>query len=124
LFFAPQHVSFIALIHTQSSSIPPQVHSLHYRCTRNGAIASCNCGVLIQSGDDVISLTRCPTTNDEAVDDSELQAERPLQVFLYLNGELTTGTKFLTIEDGYEYQVSAEEFLVIEDRVRSDMSNS
>jgi hypothetical protein len=37
---------------------------------------------------------------------------------------LTTGEKVLTIEDGYEYQVSVEEFLMIEDRVRSNMSNS
>ena len=83
---------------TQSKAVS-QVHILKSKCGKPTSLkGTCTCGVLVRSGDDVISLTRCPTENTAGISDH-------LAVYNYLNGQLTPGTKLLMIKDGHKYRV-------------------
>ena len=73
-----------------------------------GVLASCNCGVAIQSGDDVIVIDRC--YRDKAYFNRiHGQARRTftrMSVDVYLNGELSPGTKIYEEADGKRYVIS------------------
>ena len=75
-----------------------QVHSLQVKCSRT-VVGSCNCGMLVQSGDDVIRIDRCPKRGWSN------SGERPLQVFAFINGDLTEGTQIISVQDGLKYKV-------------------
>ncbi len=67
-----------------------QIHVMQAKCNFQ-AKASCICGVLVQSGDDVIKVTSCIT--DKGVKQEDVKAGI-LKVFVYKNGDLTPGFKY------------------------------
>lgn len=77
-----------------------QIHSLQIRCSPS-ADATCNCGLLVQSGDDVIKLAMCPTTFQVAND-----IVPDLEMTLFNNGELTSNTHIFSLDSGNGYYVS------------------
>lgn len=61
------------------------VHAVYKPCnSRRPGGVSCNCGVLIRAGDDVISIDRCGFTTD-----GKVSVGSPLKVQIYTNGEMT-----------------------------------
>jgi hypothetical protein len=77
-----------------------QVHALYKECGDRSA--SCNCAVMVRSQDDVVVIDRC---SDKAND------QPPVDVRLYVNGELTPGTKIFRYLDGKKFRVSHETYL-------------
>lgn len=85
-----------------------QVHAIYQKCRPN-LLASCNCGVAVQSGDDVIVIDRCLRRQLRVPDfRSRWSSESgPAMVIqLFLNGDLTQGTKIHKDADGKKYLVS------------------
>lgn len=75
-----------------------QVRTFYRKC--NKGRATCNCAVAVRSGDDVIVIDRCGPT-------STAGKYKALKITLYLNGELTKGTKVLAFGGGKKYEVSS-----------------
>ena len=75
-----------------------QVHTFHRRC--NGK-AACICSIAVRSGDDVIVFKACPNKRGDP-------ANRPLEVIVYTHGELTPGTRILSLQGGRSYEVSSK----------------
>ena len=76
-------------------SVHSQVQALYKECGNNGA--SCNCAVMVRSHDDVVVIDRCSSVHHTN--------GPPLDVRLYLNGELTPGTSIKRFVDGKKYRV-------------------
>ena len=53
-------------------------------CRRNSR-GTCNCGFMVQAGDDVIRIDKCPKTPFVAWEDI------PLEKYIYARGALTSG---------------------------------
>lgn len=95
-----------------------QVHAIYQKCHPN-LEATCNCGVAVQSGDDVIVIDRCfrrqltvPALR------SRLSPDDPpstMKIQLFLNGNLTPGTKIHEDADGKKYFVSITYTIVLKD---------
>ena len=91
-----------------------QVHAIYQQCGHL-MLASCNCAVAVQSGDDVIVIDRCTRKRrpflhiDGTYDDDPLTV---MSVDLYLNGELTEGTRVYEESDGKKYIVRHTLFVV------------
>ena len=68
-----------------------QVRVVQQACPSN---LTCSCAVIVQSGDDVIVLDRCNADKNGAVD-----------VRLYLNDKISTGTRVVQYVDGGKYRV-------------------
>ena len=69
-------------------------------------LASCNCAVAVQSGDDVIVIERCLRRKKwfRRISGSEESVNR-MRVDMYVNGNLTRGTRVLQEADGKKYNV-------------------
>lgn len=65
-----------------------QVHTFFLNC--NGH-ASCNCAVAVQSGDDVILIDQCEQSHNTKTKKGK-KKRKPLDVKMFLNGDLTEGT--------------------------------
>ncbi|CAH1799566.1 unnamed protein product [Owenia fusiformis] len=119
-------------------SLPFQIHGFYTKCGRRGR-ASCNCGVGIKSGDDVIMLSRCPRPKPPkkpggvfdwifeyeklklkgklgykilgkkgltwALITGSSKKKPPLELKMFKNGELTSGTKIFSFNKGNKYEV-------------------
>lgn len=72
------------MCHSRIMLIILQIHSFYQTC--NGK-ASCNCGVAVRSGDDIIVFDSCDPDGGKKV------KHNPLDIRMYLNGELTPGTR-------------------------------
>ncbi|KAK7469526.1 hypothetical protein BaRGS_00036472, partial [Batillaria attramentaria] len=81
---------FVLYKHT---TMPFEVHALYKKCGE----ASCNCAVMVRSYDDVVVIDRCSA--------AEQDSGPPLDVRLYVNGELTPGTSIVRYVDGKMYRV-------------------
>ncbi|XP_041370718.1 uncharacterized protein LOC121384400 [Gigantopelta aegis] len=77
-------------------TLPYEVRTFLRNC--NGK-ASCNCAVAVKSGDDIIVIDRCGP--QKAASDKR----RPIVPRLYLNGELTPGTRVIMQSGGRKYQI-------------------
>ena len=81
---------------------------MYQRCERD-VLATCNCGVMVRSGDDVLVIDRCvrrrhrmpPPLAGFSDDHGPI-----MSVVLYLNGKLTPGTRIHQLADGRKYIVS------------------
>ena len=60
--------------------------------------AACNCAIAVKSGDDVILIDRCGYQQD-------VPNDRPTQIKMLVNGELTPGTRVVRKDDGKAYDV-------------------
>lgn len=75
-----------------------QVRTFYRKCNRGRA--TCNCAVAVRSGDDVIVIDRCgPTVTTSG-------KYKPIKITLFLNGQLTAGTRILSFGGGKKYEVS------------------
>lgn len=70
--------------------------------TPNGE--SCNCGVAVRSGDDVFVVDRC-RLKPEACTDADC---RMMKVTLFVNGDLTPGTRIFKTDGGLSYEVRSQ----------------
>ncbi|XP_033756295.1 uncharacterized protein LOC117339040 [Pecten maximus] len=69
-----------------------EVRALFVRCEEG----TCNCGVLVRSGDDVIKIEKCLP--------GELQAY-PINRRLFINSQLSPGSKIYQAQDGNKYEI-------------------
>ena len=81
----------------------PQVHSFYRDCDGRPRGATCNCAVAIRSGDDVIIMDRCFGDGQFG---NKIRRNAPLDIQLYLNGELTPGTVVTRLRGGKEIRVT------------------
>lgn len=59
---------------------------------------TCNCGVLVRSGDDVIRIDKCKWVN-------KTSGAYPINDELFTVGDLTPGTQIFQEKDGKQFQV-------------------
>ena len=59
---------------------------------------TCNCGVLVRSGDDVMRIDKCKWVN-------KTSSAYPINEQLFTNGELTPRTQIFQEKDGKQFQV-------------------
>jgi len=86
---------------------------VYQRCERD-VLATCNCAVMVRSGDDVLAIDRCvrrrhrmpPPRYGYSDDHAPFMSVR-----LYLNGRLTPGTRIHQLADGRKYIVSRLQIL-------------
>ena len=71
-----------------------QVRTLQRNCNKK---ASCNCAVVVKSGDDVIKIDRCGAKKGGK--------KQPLVPKLYINDELTPGTRIISFNNGKKWKV-------------------
>ena len=86
-----------------------QVNAVYQRCERD-VLATCNCGVMVRSGDDVLVIDRCARRRQRMPPPLEgfSDAYAPIMsVMLYLNGRLTPGTRIHQLANGHRYIVSS-----------------
>ncbi|GAB1607640.1 hypothetical protein Ahia01_001047900 [Argonauta hians] len=74
--------------------LPYAVHTFYQSCA---STVSCNCGVAVKSGDDVIVIDRCESTRRNR--------NQPILITLYNNGELTPGTRIYSLDGGNKFKV-------------------
>lgn len=82
-----------------------QIQVAYQACNTN-TTESCSCAVAIKSGDDVFVLDRCRLHSNYCSEGDE--SCRLLRAVLYLNGELTPGTRIFQTDGGLGYQVSKQ----------------
>ena len=85
------------LVMFRHKTLPYAVHTFQRRC--NGH-AACHCIIAIRSGDDVIVIDSC------GPDEKPVTRTPQMEVRLYLNGDLTPGTKIEQYNGGTTYKVS------------------
>ncbi|XP_035827995.1 uncharacterized protein LOC118477191 [Aplysia californica] len=85
---------FILYRHT---TLPYEVRSYFRKCNKNRA--SCNCAVVVRAGDDTIRVDRCGREKDQN------GKESPLDVGLYLRGQMTSGLSIVQYNDGKKYEI-------------------
>ena len=85
------------LVMFRHKTLPYEVHTFQRRC--NGH-AACHCIIAIRSGDDVIVIDSCGPA------ETPKSRTPQIEVRLYLNGDLTPGTKIEQYNGGREYKVS------------------
>lgn len=61
---------------------------------------TCNCGVAVKVGDDVLKISRCP--QDIGSEENMLNKDFPTGVFLYKNGDLSPGFRILKSSKGFK----------------------
>lgn len=66
--------------------------------------ASCNCAIAVRSGDDVIVVDICGVKRKRG-------KKIPLKAYMYLNGDLTSGTSIISYKNGINYKVKKEQVL-------------
>ncbi|XP_078310491.1 von Willebrand factor D and EGF domain-containing protein-like isoform X2 [Crassostrea virginica] len=71
-----------------------EVRAAMVRC----ASGTCNCGVLVRSGDDVMRIDKCKWVN-------KTSSAYPINEQLFTNGELTPRTQIFQEKDGKQFQV-------------------
>ncbi|XP_013398006.1 mucin-17 [Lingula anatina] len=89
--------------------LPYAVHAFYKKCHR----ATCNCGVGVKSGDDVIMIDRCQGLKTKRTKKSKKSKRSkysrgttyPVQVNIYKNGELTPGTRIFSTNRGQSYEI-------------------
>lgn len=72
------------------------MRTFYRKCNRGKA--TCNCAVAVRSGDDVIVIDRCGAS-------SSTSKYKALKMTLYLNGQLTKGTRVIAYGGGKKYEV-------------------
>ena len=70
-----------------------QVRAYYRKCNER---ASCNCAAAVRVGDDVIVVDKCGP---------ERGKDSPVQVQLFLKGQLETGTRIVQYNGGKKYEV-------------------
>ena len=78
-------------------TLPYAVHTFQRQCYHT---AACHCIIAIRSGDDVIVIDSC------GPDRTPVSRTPQIEVRLYLNGDLTPGTKIEQYNGGTTYKVS------------------
>lgn len=78
---------------------------VYQRCSQNGN-ASCTCAIAVKFGDDVFVVEKCRKIQDE----SEIP---DMKIVLYVNGNLTQGTRVFIKKLGAEYEVCTLRFKLI-----------
>ena len=84
------------------------MNAVYQRCERD-VLATCNCGVMVRSGDDVLVIDRCARRRQRMPPPLQgfSDAYAPIMsVMLYLNGRLTPGTRVHQLANGHKYIVS------------------
>ena len=89
------------LVMFRHKTLPYAVHTFQRRCFGN---AACHCIIAIRSGDDVIVIVI-----DSCGPDKTPASRIPqIEVQLYLNGDLTSGTIIQQYSGGYAYKVNVQ----------------
>jgi len=81
---------------------------VYQRCERD-VLATCNCAVMVRSGDDVLVIDRCVRRRHRMPPPSEYFSDDhapAMSVQLYVNDRLTPGTRVHQLADGRKYIVS------------------
>lgn len=88
-----------------------QVRARTIRCSSRRLRPTCNCGIAVRAGDDVITLSRCGN-GDHRVDDHHHHhddhhhhSSQSMALQLYKNGDLTSGTTVRRLGCGQKYEV-------------------
>ena len=85
------------------------MNAVYQRCERD-VLATCNCGVMVRSGDDVLVIDRCRRQRHRLPPPLSGHSDERgpvMSVLLYLNGKLTPGTRIHQLADGRKYIVSS-----------------
>ena len=85
------------LVMFRHKKLPYAVHAFQRQCNGNTA---CLCTIAIRSGDDVIVIDSCGATK------TPVSRTPQIEVRLYLNSQLTPGTKIVQYNGGTSYKVS------------------
>lgn len=105
--------------------LPYKVHVIYQKCGP-GVTASCNCGVAIQSGDDVIVIDRCYRRRQpfNRIMGNNLDPYFTyLTIDLYLNNDLTPGTTIFEEAEGKKYFVYLPHGGTVKVMVSGDLLN-
>jgi len=84
-----------------------QVNAVYQRCERD-VLATCNCAVMVRSGDDVLVIDRCVRRRHRMPPPQAGYSDDrgpAMTVALYLNDQLTPGTRIHQLADGRKYIV-------------------
>ena len=90
------------LVMFRHKTLPYAIHTFQRRCN---ARASCHCTIAIRSGDDVIVIDSCGASG------TPVRRTPQIEVRLYLNGDLTPGTKIEQYDGGRTYKVSVDFYM-------------
>ena len=85
-----------------------QVNAVYQRCERD-VLATCNCAVMVRSGDDVLVIDRCIRRRHAMpppIYGFSNEHATVMSVVLYLNDKLTAGTRIHQLANGRQYIVS------------------
>ena len=107
-YLANYHIVVIIIVISFSCGFL-QVNAVYQRCERD-VLATCNCGVMVRSGDDVLVIDRCVRRRHRMpppLDGFSDERAPVMSVLLYLNGKLTPGTRVHQLADGRKYIVSS-----------------
>ena len=79
-----------------------------YQSCGDHVTASCNCAVAVKSGDDVIVIERCYRHRRQAGTLFQTPGGQgtTMKIDMFLNGNLTQGTRVFQESDGIKYNVS------------------
>ena len=83
-------------------TLPYAIHTFQRRCNVR---AACHCTIAIRSGDDVIVIDSCGASG------TPVYRTPQIEVRLYLNGDLTPGTKIEQYNGGTTYKVSIDFYM-------------
>ena len=97
------------LVMFRHKTLPYAVHTFQRQCNLR---ATCHCTIAIRSGDDVIVIDSCGPGK------TPVSRTPQIEVRLYLNGDLTPGTKIEQYNGGTTYRVSVG-FLQVHYRVNT-----
>ncbi|ESO81961.1 hypothetical protein LOTGIDRAFT_170497 [Lottia gigantea] len=90
-------------------TLPYEVRTLYKPCSKwNPKGPSCNCGVAVRSGDDVITLSGCANGLYDKYSKHKHHHSHhanPISVQMYKNGELTPGTRVRRLGCGQKYEI-------------------
>ncbi|XP_059165052.1 uncharacterized protein LOC131947771 [Physella acuta] len=81
-------------------TLPYQVQVNYRSCSSSRMTATCNCITAVQSGDDVVVFNSCDARQNKQRPDAAA-----IDVQIFINGELTPGTKIKQLAGGQQYEV-------------------
>ncbi|XP_050396690.1 von Willebrand factor D and EGF domain-containing protein-like [Patella vulgata] len=94
-------------------TLPYEVRAYYKPCSsRRPTGPSCNCGVAVRSGDDVITLTGCASGSSSLYQKHHDRGRgrhhntaNPITIKMFKNGQLTPGTRIRRLGCGQKYEV-------------------
>ncbi|XP_064599655.1 uncharacterized protein LOC135466195 isoform X2 [Liolophura sinensis] len=93
------------LIMYKHQTRPYEVRARTMRCSSRRSRPTCNCGIAVRAGDDVITLSRCEIGEQHHHDHHHHHSSQSMALQLYKNGELTSGTTVRRLGCGQKYEV-------------------